>query len=99
MANFCANCGSKLNESQMCLCQTQPIEEVEKEIDSEVNYSQVTVESDKKSIEFEIDVEKIKNYLSRLFGCLVSGIKRPKRYFSEYAVSATAIPSTSPIVK
>ena len=36
MANFCANCGSELNESQMCLCQTQPIEEVEKEIDSEV---------------------------------------------------------------
>lgn len=85
MTNFCANCGSELNESQMCLCQTQPIEEVEKEIDSEVNYSQVTVESDKKSIEFEIDVEKIKNYLSRLFGCLVSGIKRPITTF-EYLV-------------
>ena len=59
MANFCTNCGSKLNENQMCLCQTQPIQEVEKEIHSEVNHSQVAVESDKQSIQVEIDVEKM----------------------------------------
>lgn len=85
MANFCTNCGSKLNENQMCLCQTQPIQEVEKEIHSEVNHSQVAVESDKQSIQVEIDVEKMKNYFSRLFGCLVSGIKRPITTF-EYLV-------------
>lgn len=85
MVKFCTKCGKKLEENEVCSCQSQQTilgEDITKENkNSEINNNS--------SIPVEIDMEQIQNYFSRLFGCLISGIKKPMTTF-DYLVKNQA---------